>query len=151
MEDLDQIVPTQVGDALTRWPVRLALLCYFCCICASILRRRWIFVSRWLKWVWALGALSLVVHIVFAMHFYHHWSHSHAVAEVASQTNAMTGFNWGGGIYINYLFALCWCIDAIRLCSSESSNHRSATTAFWMMHVFLAFIVFNATVVFKTG
>jgi uncharacterized membrane protein len=56
----------------------------------------------------------------------------------------LTGWNWGGGIWFNYLFAILWGYDVWRSHRSTSRNRQEL----WLIHTYLGFIVFNATVVF---
>ena len=60
-----------------------------------------------------LGCAFFVAHVVCAFSFYHHWSHAAAYLETARQTGEMTGFRWGGGIFLNYLIAAAWAADVL--------------------------------------
>ena len=52
------------------------------------------------------GCAVFITHVASAFAFYHHWSHSAAYEGTARQTAQLTGWNWGGGLYVNYLFGL---------------------------------------------
>lgn len=100
---------------------------------------------------WTIGCLGLITHLIFAFHFYHHWSQESALRETARQTAEVTGNNWGGGLFINYAFLAAWVADVVwwwRGLESYQQRHW-LITATW--HFVLIFMVFNATVVFKTG
>jgi hypothetical protein len=136
------------GDFLIHATITLALVGYTIGACGVMARGRFE-QGRFLpRYAWACGALLLLVHIGCAFHFRHHWSHAAAFIETARQTRAQTGIDWGGGVYINYVFALVWLGDASWWSFAESAyaaRPRALTVA---IHAFLFFIVFNATVVF---
>ncbi|MEP7272046.1 MAG: hypothetical protein ABI882_11120, partial [Acidobacteriota bacterium] len=99
------------GELLTRASVWLSLTGYAIGVVALMLARRrtgWLRVART---AWTLGCLAIVVHVAFAFNFYHHWSHAEAYRETARQTAAVVGLNWGGGLYINYVFVGAWILD----------------------------------------
>src|SRR5687768_15263236 len=98
---------------ITRWTIYLSLACFVGQFVASRFRprtveqaarlfvqaRRLHYVSRWL---WTIACLALLAHVTCAFAFYHQWSHAAAYRHTAEQTAAMTGMNWGGGLYFNY-------------------------------------------------
>jgi hypothetical protein len=95
----------------------------------------------------ASGVLLLVAHIVMAMGARHGWSHDAAVRQTAAQTADVYGLAWGGGVYVNYIFAGIWAWDAWR-------RHRSIELArgwLWVLRAFYFMIIFNAAVVFVPG
>jgi hypothetical protein len=101
---------------------------------------------------WTIACLSLIVHAIFAFQFYHGWSHHAAYLETARQTNELTGLNWGGGLFINYLVIAVWTVDiAWWWLSGLGSYLRRHWLLLITWHGFLIFVIFNATVVFKDG
>jgi len=100
---------------------------------------------------WTIGCASLLAHVACAFHFYHNWSQAAAYRETARQTAEVTGLDWGGGLFINYALIAGWVIDvAWRLRGLDVYCNRPRWLAVaWQG--FLIFIIFNATVVFKTG
>jgi hypothetical protein len=87
----------------------------------------------------------LTVHVLAAFHFEHDWSHSAALKHTAQQTARLTGIDWGGGLYFNYVFLLLWLVDVAMLwtvASKPSSRLRRS------MDLACIFMVLNATVVF---
>lgn len=63
----------------------------------------------------------------------------------------MTGHDWGGGLFVNYAFALAWVSDVAwwwLACESYQTRPRIVE---WGVQGFLAFIAVNATVVFGVG
>src|SRR5262249_21730004 len=93
----------------------------------------------------------LLTHVAFAFHYYHGWSHTAAYRETARQTAEVVGLDWGGGLFINYILIAAWIVDVIWWWIGPGSwrSRPKYLTAGW--HGFLIFIIFNATVIFKTG
>jgi hypothetical protein len=92
-----------------------------------------------------------LLHLLCAFHFQHHWSHAAAYEHTAQQTAALVGLAWGGGIYVNHVFALVWGADVVWWwCAPQSYQTRSRWFE-WTVQGFMAFIAFNATVVFGAG
>jgi hypothetical protein len=135
------------GELITRWTVRLALACYFIAIgmhLTSHLR------SNTARIIYSLGVVFFFAHVIAAFEVFHHWSHRDAYLETARQTREFTGYDTGIGLWLNYLFTLTWLFDAafwwrVR---SPSITHTRLRVA---LHVFMLFIIFNATAVFEAG
>ena len=53
-----------------------------------------------------------ILHSALAFHVVHEWRHEAAVLHTARQTAEMTGWNWGGGLFFNYIFLAIWTADA---------------------------------------
>ncbi|HEY6402947.1 MAG TPA: hypothetical protein VI479_16130 [Blastocatellia bacterium] len=140
------------GELLTRITIWLALAGYAIGVSAYLLsrgRRSWDAVARA---AWALGCASIIAHVAFAYHFYHNWSQASVYRETARQTAEVTGLDWGGGVFFNYALVIGWIMDAVywRFRGLDAYRNRPPWLATpWQF--FLFFIVFNATVVFKTG
>ncbi len=138
------------GEELTRQTIRLALLFYGV---AAVLMP-WLTAADWaaltprgraVRLCWALAWLAYLIHVGMAFHFYHHWSHEDAV----ERTQRVSGF--GPGIYLSHGFTLVWLADVLCWLGWP---HRYARRPVWMgaaLHGFLAFMIFNATVVFGEG
>src|SRR5262245_50800254 len=139
-----------VGDLLTRWSVRLALALY---VLSLILRWAAGGSQRlaWARLAWTAGFLAFLFHVVFAFQFYHHWSHVAAYEATARQTEDVVGLAWGGGIYANYAFVVLWGADVCWWWYRPQSYLARSRGIEWAVQGFLAFIAFNATVVFGTG
>lgn len=135
-----------IGEALTRWSVRMALVLSVAGFASLLLGRR-----GPARWVWTLGCLAFLLHVAAAFHFYHGWDHTAALAATARETEAVTGLAWGGGLYLNYLFTSLWVADVLWWWLAPTSHARRPreVTAAW--HGFFAFLAFNATVVFESG
>jgi len=140
-----------LAELLTRWSVRLAVICYLgrVAIDLGLLRagpsRSTNKISRWL---WTIGCLFNLTHVVCAFAFFHDWSHDRALAHTAAQTEALTGLRWGGGLYWNYAFTLFWLADTVAWWAGDVNRRYRVRSYFWTLHAIFAFMVFNATVVF---
>ena len=104
-------------------------------------------------WAWLAslsGASLCALHIVLAFASRHGWSHEVAVRETARQTAAVYGINWGGGVYVNYLFVAAWLTEAWwwRAYPAHYFNRRRPIT--WALRAFYLLIVVNAAVVFAS-
>lgn len=104
--------------------------------------------ARWTTAVSAIGLLLLVMHIALAFAVRHGWSHAAAVQATALQTAAVYGLDWGGGIYVNYLFAAVWALDAWLWHISPAASARRRKPIVWALRTFYAVIVVNGAVVF---
>src|SRR5882724_4027554 len=136
----------EFGELATRWTVRAALALY---VLALILRA--IARPRPARLFWTGGFAAFLIHVACAFHFYHHWSHAAAYQDTAQKTAAATGLDWGGGLYLNYLFALVWGVDVFWWWCNAASYTARARIVEWSVQGFLAFMAFNATVVFGHG
>src|SRR5262249_19834901 len=101
--------------------------------------------ARLARWLWTLAWAAYLVHVGVAFQYVHHWSH----AEAVQHTRDVSGF--GEGIYFSHLFTVVWSADVL---SWWLWPARHASRPGWVgraLHGYMAFIVFNATVVFETG
>ena len=105
----------------------------------------------WARWAWTIGCLGLLAHVVCAYHFSHSWSQDSVYRETARQTAEVFGLNWGGGVYVNYAFMAAWLVDVLWWWRGLAVYERRPRAWALAWQGFFLFIVFNATVVFKTG
>jgi hypothetical protein len=98
--------------------------------------------------VWTCGAAVFLTHVAAAFQFHHGWSHVAAYAHTARQTAAMTGFDWGGGIFLNYALTLWWPADATAVCVAAHRRRPLPRGYTRTTDLFFGFMTFNATVVF---
>jgi hypothetical protein len=139
------------GQAATVWTVRAAVALYAVGLALRAnapARRPWLGRARL---AWTLGFVAFLLHVGCAFHFYHHWSHAAAYEATARQAAAVTGLAWGGGLYANYLFALVWGADVGWWWAAPAGYTGRSRWLEWAVQGFLAFIAFNATVVFAAG
>lgn len=139
------------GELLTKITVWIALAGYATALIIFLQskgRLHWDAVARIF---WTAGCCAMLTHIACAFHFYHRWSHAAAYAETARETAKIYGFNWGGGLFINYFLIIGWIVDVIWWWRGlEIYRNRSKIFSI-VWHVFLFFIFFNATVIFEDG
>ncbi len=108
-------------------------------------------VNRLARWLWTTAGTLLWVHVACAFHFQHHWSHAGAYAHTARQTAEFVGLEWGGGLYFNYLLLIVWTGDILWWWVGPVSHRNRPRIAGWIVGGFVAFMAFNATVVFGAG
>jgi hypothetical protein len=152
-----------MDDALLRWTARLAALFYSaalglrigptrCAIARCAIARCAIARCAIARWVWSAGCVALLAHMACAFHFHHRWSHQAAYWATARQTAERTGLDWGGGVYFNYAFAMVWGLDALWWWRVGPARYEARHAwAEWLIQGYLAFILFNATIVFGAG
>jgi hypothetical protein len=122
------------------WTARMATGCYLASLLLQSANRK----PMLARALWTIGFVIFAMHLFAAFQFVHDWSHTAAWNHTAQQTAKLTGWNWGGGIWFNYLFAVLWGYDVLQ---SDRKRLRNRTV-FWLIHTYLGFVVFNATVVF---
>src|SRR4029453_10549556 len=59
-----------------------------------------------------IGGLALAVHSALAFELRHGWSHTAALRDTARQTEALLGWAFGGGLFVNYFFVALWTFEA---------------------------------------
>src|SRR5262249_9091327 len=152
-----------LGELLTKWTIRLALVCYVAYVAGWLVRWN-IRQPRASLVIWTLGCVLFDVHVACAFHFFHHWSHWSAWQNTAERTEKLLGVAVGYGIYFSYLFLVLWIVDVAwlwwpawteALAGSQEDRARTGATGVpvdgsnhdrtpaWRMvvHVFLLFIV----------
>jgi hypothetical protein len=132
---------TEVGDALTRNTIRLALAWYFAAL-LLLLRRGDPALTRWC-WTWAWA--SLLVHVALSFHYFHHWSH----ADAFERTRLVSGA--GEGIFVNYALVVLWTVDVFAWWRWPAWHAALPKWVTYAWHGFLLFVVFNSMVVFADG
>ena len=135
-------------ETITFWTARLAMALFFLALALRFGLAR----LAEARLAWTLGWMANVVHVAWSLGVVHGWSQQAAFDETARRTAETVGFGFGGGLYVNYIFLLVWGADVTYwwIAGLESYEHRR-TWIEWCVLAFLAFIVFNATVVFATG
>ncbi len=139
------------GEALTRLSVWLAVTAYAIACAGMLLTRERPVQPGWIRGVWTLGCGFFLAHVACAFGFYHDWSHADAYRATARQTGEMTGMQWGGGVYFNYLFAAFWVADVVWRWIAPRSFGRRPPLAAAALHGYLFFMVVNGAFVFVRG
>jgi hypothetical protein len=106
---------------------------------------------RWLGLVSGLGVVLLLAHFALAFHLRYGWSQGAAVRETARQTAETFGLDWGGGVFVNYLFALVWAVDAWSWHARPARAAARATLVRWTLRAFYLTIIASGAVVFVVG
>ena len=137
------------GETLTRWTVRAALLLYAATLALRLAAPTR---PRAARLLWTLGCLLFLAHVAAAFHYFHDWSHDDAYRHTARQTGELVGQYWGGGLFLNYIFIVVWGADVVywwrRGTGAYAARPRRVDVP---LHAFMAFMAFNATVVFASG
>lgn len=141
---------TPAGEFLTLWTVRAAFGLYVAALALRLGARPSPRRDRMFRVLWTLGCLAFGVHVACAFHFFHRWSHADAYRETALQTAELTGVASGFGLYLNYAFLVAWAADVAWAWHAGAGAPRPKYVAA-ALDAFLAFMWFNATVVFPTG
>ncbi|MGH7595293.1 MAG: hypothetical protein ACREOI_03030 [bacterium] len=139
------------GEILTRVTIWIAIAGYAAgasIFALSRQRAKWNAAARL---AWTAACIGLFAHVICAFHFYHGWSHTSAYRDTARQTAEVFGLNWGGGLYINYVFLIGWVIDTLWWWRGLEAYRRRPWPLVAAWHAFLLFIFFNGTVVFAAG
>lgn len=138
-----------LGDDLTRGTVRLALAYYG--LAAALMTRlrpdEWRAAGRGAvaRLCWTLAWLTYLVHLGMAFHHYHGWSHAHAV----EHTRQVSGV--GEGIWVSHMFTLVWMLDVAAWWLRPAAYAARPAWVGYVLHGFMAFVIFNATVVYEHG
>jgi hypothetical protein len=103
------------------------------------------------RMLWTAACLLYLAHVAAAFHFVHGWSHQAAYLDTARQTEALLGVRYGGGLYWNYVFTLLWSADVAWWWYSPAGYRNRDRRLQAGVHGFLAFMFFQATVVFGRG
>ena len=139
------------GELLIRWTIRLAMLCFAVVLGGAVISRRPPASTILSRWTWTVGCGLFLAHVISAFEFYHGWSHAHAFQDTAEKTAAAIGWRFGGGIYVNHLFALVWTADVLWSWLAPNSYRRRPAWATAMLIGFMLFIAVNGLIVFKSG
>ena len=139
------------GELITRVSVWLALGLY---ALAELGRLRWragLTDRLWMRSLSTLGLALFGVHVIGAFAVFHGWSHADAYASTARATAEFTGWNWGGGLYVNYLFAALWLAETLWwwLRPADYRSRPAAIDA--VVRVFFLLMILNGAVVFVSG
>ena len=89
--------------------------------------------------------------VAAAFAFQHGWSHDAAFRETARRTDELFGVQSGAGLYFNYAFTAVWLADVVWLWTSGETYRTRPRWISDSIHAFMAFMFFNATVVFASG
>jgi hypothetical protein len=100
---------------------------------------------------WSAGAALLVAHTALAFQLRHGWSHAAALRDTALQTEAVTGLDWGGGLYVNYAFAALWVVEAAWWWVAPLGFRRCSRLHRRLVRAFFLVMFANGAIVFARG
>jgi len=103
--------------------------------------------QRRARWMWTIGCVALLAHVAAAFHYQHGWSHAAAWEHTRAQTLALTGWNFGHGLYANYAMTGLWLIDVVGWWTRLDWPRRYRIWYRVVLSLF-GFLMFNATAVF---
>jgi hypothetical protein len=107
--------------------------------------------ARRARLISTLGLTLLAVHVLLAFHIVYGWDHQAALVETARQTAALTGWSWGGGVFVNYAFIAVWAADVAWWWLAPAARARRPPG---LEHARLALFIFmfvNGAIVFASG
>ncbi|MBL8234466.1 MAG: hypothetical protein JNL98_38570 [Bryobacterales bacterium] len=139
------------GQDIILWSIRAACASYVLALIALRVSRHSEAQRGEARLLWTAGCLLYLVHVWSAFEYKHAWSHAKAVEDTARQTADMSGVNWGGGVWFNYVFTLIWSADVIWWWRNAAAYQRRARWLDGVVHGYLAFMFFNGAVVFAKG
>ncbi len=139
------------GEVVTKLTASLASLGYVVTLCLLLARHRIAGAVVIARICWTAGCVAMCLHVAAAFHFYHAWSHALAVEHTAAETAAVVGWNWGGGVWFNYLVLVLWLGDVCWWWTDPAGHQRRRNWITIALQSYLAFIFFNAIVVFESG
>jgi hypothetical protein len=101
----------------------------------------------WPRVASAAGLALMVVHILIAMAWRHHWSHASSIVATAQQTREVYGLDWGGGVYVNYVLVIVWGLSLVPW------FRGAGVPRFWVLVTrgLLLVVIANAAIVFAAG
>lgn len=135
------------AETVARWSAWPAVLCYAVTM-GLRLSRRGSGHERLIRSLWTTGWLALVLHIGLALSLFHGGSWNAAYEHTARRTQLAVGWNWGGGVWFNLLTAVVWGIDLAWLWRQPVGANRKQAWLDICCQLYLAFMIFHATVVF---
>jgi hypothetical protein len=138
------------GQLFTLWSIRMSTAIYVASLSLLLCpcKNRW---RKAYRITWTAACIFYLAHVSGAFQFFHGWSHLAAYRETARQTRELFGLEWGGGLYFNYLFSLVWLADVLWAWASFDAYQSRPRWIGAAIHSFLAFMFFNATIVFGSG
>jgi hypothetical protein len=128
------------ADVVTRQSARVAVLFWGLAAAALLLDKR-----TFGRQAWTLACLAYLVHVATAFDQVHAWSH------VAAWTHVEEVSGFGPGIFVSYAFSLMWLADVLWWWLGTASYEARPAWLDRGIHGFMAFVVFNGTVVYETG
>lgn len=137
------------AESASLWAIRLAMLVMVGVYAAELAGTKRC--HRCLAFLWLVGALLALGHSLGSLITFHHGNQAEALESTAQQTQALLGFRFGAGLYVNYVFVVVWLLDATLRLGVRNKYERFPNAYFYCVHGFLIFIAINGAIVFKAG
>jgi hypothetical protein len=107
--------------------------------------------DRWARAFWTMGIALALAHVVLAFQLVYAWNHEAAVAATGRQAADRFGWDWRGGIYVNYVFLALWLAD-VGWWWLAPASHASRPIGIEAARLALfTFMFLNGAVVFASG
>jgi len=100
------------------------------------------------RWLWTVACLGMVVHIIAAMNWVHHWSWEHVWEATARRTEEMAGWYWGGGVIINLVTVSLWVLEVASWWTVSAERHPWPVWLRVLWQGWLLFMMLNGAIVF---
>ncbi|MCU0720771.1 MAG: hypothetical protein MUC83_13765 [Pirellula sp.] len=104
--------------------------------------------ERVYRWTWFLAGIFTWIHVFASYGLVHNWSHSAVLKHTGDESYAVIGLRVPWGVYANFVFAGILSGYSGWMILKKGRESAGLDT---FVYFFLAFIVFNALVIFKTG
>ncbi len=103
--------------------------------------------ERAYHWTWFFAGVFTWIHVIASYGLIHSWSHANVLQHTGDESFAVIGIRVPWGVYANFVFAGVLSGYSGWMILNKGRTHWVDSIVF----SFLAFIVFNALVIFKTG
>lgn len=107
--------------------------------------------DRLARALWTLGIALALIHVVLAFELVYAWNHEAAVAATVRQAADRFGWDWRGGIYVNYLFLTLWLGDVCWWWLAPASHASRPLRIERARLALFTFMFLNGAVVFASG
>lgn len=99
------------------------------------------------RWAWFFAGIFTWIHVFSSYGLVHNWNHANVLKHTGDESYAVIGIRVPWGVYANFLFAGVLSGYSVWMIFKKCRH----TVVDSIVYIFLAFIVFNALVIFKTG
>ena len=138
---------TDMDHAIVAGTARLVVGLYFLALLLGVSNRARCENLTSLR-LWTAGCFALVVHVLAAFQWAHHWSWVEAVTHTTQATERLIGTSTGAELAVNFVFATWWVADCAARWRARCQQRHMARAYNSVVHFVWAFMFFNATVVF---
>ena len=117
----------------------------------EVFMRRSAVADRLARAAWTIGVALALLHVILAFEFVYGWDHEAAVNATAQQTADLIGWDWRGGIYINYIFLVLWLADVFWWWTAPASHVVRSVRLERVRVALFMFMFINGAVVFASA